>query len=189
MTSFRRYRDGRVRGELEPFAAGLLVDLSRQLVELVRDGEPAPIESDDPFAQLADLGSPRESPDDPALQRLLPDASDDDTEVSAEFRRFTERALRESKVADAMVVIEALGEDPADLPDDLEVELSGDDLRAWMRHLTALRLTLAERLELGDADVEVLAEALPDSDPRRQGLEIYDWLAYVVETLVRASTR
>ena len=39
-----------------------------------------------------------ERPDDPALARLLPDAYADDDEASAEFRRFTERTLRETKM-------------------------------------------------------------------------------------------
>ena len=41
------------------------------------------------------------TPDDPALARLLPDAYADDEEAAAEFRRFTERDLRDAKARDA----------------------------------------------------------------------------------------
>ena len=60
---------------------------------------------------MLDFDAPREIPDDPALQRLLPDAHRDDPEVAAEFRRFTERSLREGKVDDAIVVLRSLGAD------------------------------------------------------------------------------
>lgn len=59
---------------------------------------------------------PLPAPDDPAVHRLLPDASRDDAEVTAEFRRLTEDDLRQQKIDrlaalfDALTV-EALGHD------------------------------------------------------------------------------
>ena len=44
---------------------------------------------------------PLAPPTDPAVRRLLPDASRDDPEVAAEFRRLTEDDLRAGKIAPA----------------------------------------------------------------------------------------
>ena len=45
------------------------------------------------------------TPDDPALHRLFPDAYADDEDASAEFRRFTERSLRDGKLGRAWLAI------------------------------------------------------------------------------------
>ena len=79
-----------------------IANLARQLIELLSDGEPLEPVGDDPLEAMLDFDAPREAPEDPALLRLLPDAHRDDAEVAAEFRRFTERGLRESKVDDAI---------------------------------------------------------------------------------------
>ena len=97
MTTFRGRRKGKVSVELPPYAAGLIENLARQLVELLRDGESIEPVGTDPLEAMLDFDAPREAPDDPALLRLLPDARPDDAEASAEFRRFTEKTLRETK--------------------------------------------------------------------------------------------
>ncbi|MEJ7689426.1 MAG: DUF2017 domain-containing protein [Nocardioidaceae bacterium] len=187
MTVFRHRRRGMVAVELPPYAAGLLASLVRQLVELLSDGEARATATEDPLEAMLDLGSPRDTPQDPALLRLLPDAHRDDPEAAAEFRRFTERGLRESKVADAMVVLEALG-----LPDDehgeadLEFELDPEQQRAWMRCLTDLRLTLAERLGVTAEDEDFWA-GLAEDDDRLPIYEIYGWLSYLLESLIDAA--
>ena len=186
MSVFRARRKGRVAVELPPYAAGLLASLVRQLVELLSDGEVRSTATDDPLEAMLEVDSPRETPDDPALRRLLPDASSDDPDVTAEFRRFTERGLRESKVANALVVLDTMGLSN-DEPDeaDLEFELDADQVRAWMRCLTDLRLTLAERLDVTADDDEVWAK-LPEDDERLPIYEIYGWLAYLLESLIDA---
>ncbi|MGH3308271.1 MAG: DUF2017 family protein, partial [Nocardioides sp.] len=50
---------------------------------------------------------------------------------------------------------------------------------------TDLRLALATRLEVEEGDEE-LWYALPDDDPRAQAHDIYEWVGYLQETLVRA---
>ncbi len=188
MTVFRARRKGQVSVELPTYAAGLLASLVRQLVELLSDGE-AQATTSDPLEEILDFSTPREAPQDPALRRLLPDAHRDDPEAAAEFRRFTERGLREAKVADALVVLAAL-ELPADeaAAADLELELDSSSARAWMRCLTDLRLTLAERLGI-TAESEELWQDLPADDERLPGYEIYGWLSYLLESLVHAVQR
>ena len=202
---FERRRRGRVYAELPPYAAGLLASLCRQLIELLSDGEPTDAGTSDPLEAMVDFGSPRERPDDPALRRLLPDASRDDPDVAAEFRRLTEGSLRELKVADARVVLETLasGYDPeVESPtaagegaagsgvegheaQGYEVELDAEQARAWMRTLTDLRLTLAERVEFAEQP-EGYWDSLPESDEQRGVYEIFGWLGYLLETLVAA---
>ena len=184
MTTFRSHGRGHVYVELPVYAAELLANLTRQLVELLRDGE-APVHAEDPLEAMLTVDGPREPPDDPALRRLFPSAHRDDEEAAAEFRRFTEPTLRQSKADDGTLVLTAL--QAAEESDDGDVEflLDGDAVRAWMRWLTALRLTLAERLGVTAGDEEYW-ESLDPDDERLPVYEIYSWLGYLLESLLAA---
>jgi hypothetical protein len=185
---FQSRRKGRVYVEMPGFSGRLIADLARQLIELLSDGEATSGAGVDPLEELVEMDSPRDQPTDPALLRLLPDAYTDSPEVAAEFRRFTEQGLRKAKIGAAEVVVRSIGEiDPADEDAALEFELSRDAARAWMRCLTDLRLTLAERLEVTADDDEATWLALPDDDPRGSLYRIYGWLGYQLETLLEAS--
>ena len=193
MTEFRSRRQGAVYVVLAPPFAALLANLTRQLVELLRDGEASA--SDDPLEAMVGMDGPREMPDDPALLRLLPDAHRDDSEAASEFRRLTERTLRDGKVNDATVVLESLADgavddiDPAEDADvDVEFELDRDQVRSWLRCITDLRLTLAERLGVTAEDDEYWASLDPD-DERLPVYEIYGWLGFVQESLLDAAQK
>ncbi len=73
-------------------------------------------------------------------------------------------------------------------PGDVEFLLDANQARAWMRCLTALRLTLAERLDV-TAEDEDYWNALDESDERRPVYEIYGWLGYLLESLIDAVRR
>ena len=79
---------------------------------MVSQGFPPAQESSDPFEEIVkDLegnGTSGNSPEDPLLKRLFPDAYPRDAMASADFRRFTERDLRAMKVAEARVVLDRL---------------------------------------------------------------------------------
>lgn len=193
MTEFRSRRQGAVYVVLAPPFAALLANLTRQLVELLRDGEASA--SDDPLEAMVGMDGPREMPDDPALLRLLPEAHRDDSEAASEFRRLTERTLRDGKVNDATVVLESLADgapddiDTADDADvDVEFELDRDQVRSWLRCITDLRLTLAERLGVTAEDDDYWASLDPD-DERLPVYEIYGWLGYVQESLLDAAQK
>ncbi len=188
MTHFRRHRRGSVYVDLPAHAARLLANLTRQLIELLRDGEAAPHVGADPLEAMLSVDGPRDAPVDPALLRLLPDAHLDDEEAAAEFRRYTESSLREGKVADANVLLSTLGPLDDDDVDDLEFLLDGDQARAWMRCLTALRLTLAERLGVTAEDDDYW-QTLDETDERLPVYEIYGWLGYLLESLIDAVRR
>ena len=136
------------------------------------------------FAELVDDAS---SGDDPAIDRLVPDAYAD-AEAALEFRDLTERELLGRRGDDAAAVLASL-HDAADLPaqpDDavlletVEVHLDADAAQAWLRTLAAIRLVLATRLGIVQTD-----DHRPD-DPR---FGIYDWLGYRLDGLVTALDR
>src|SRR3954447_26216550 len=114
----------------------LLANLFTQLDDLLDDGRPV---SADPFEELAamsglaglgeDDGTPPQTPDDPALARLLPDANRDDAEAAAEFRRLTENGLRARKRAGARLAAEVLRREGA-------VILGDDESQALLKSLT-----------------------------------------------------
>jgi hypothetical protein len=205
VSAFRRARKGGARAAFPPLEANLLRNLSRQLIELLRDDGRRGPRSGDALESLFDFDEPIEAPEDPVLARLLPDAYDDE-ERAAEFRRFTEHGLRDAKVVQATTVIESLergglGEDeitlppgPPDLSDarpddaaDVEVDLDADAVQAWLRCLTDLRLALAERLEITEEDMSGFDQL--DEDPKAGMYAVYSWLGYLQETLVDAAAR
>lgn len=184
---FRAGRHGVVHVDIPQYGAGLLASLARQLVELLSDGEAARDGEADPLEEILTIDEPREAPEDPALRRLLPDAHLDDAEAAAEFRRYTERGLRDSKVTDALVVVDAIGASDGEAAGDLELDLDAQQARAWMRCLTDMRLTLAARLEVKAGDEDYWA-GLPETDDRLPVYEIYTWLGYLLETLIDAAS-
>jgi hypothetical protein len=120
-----------------------------------------------------------ELPDDPILARLLPDVYADDPEAAAEFRRYTELGLRSGKVAAAQTVLATL---PAGGG---RVQLSEDDARAWLRALNDVRLSLGVVLGVTD-DFDDEVQNLSQDDPRAAYIGVYQWLAFLQESLVDA---
>ncbi|OLT54371.1 DUF2017 family protein [Cellulosimicrobium sp. CUA-896] len=98
------------------------------------------------------------APADPAVRRLLPDASDD-TDVAAEFRRFTQGDLAAEKIGRLVLLGQMLvdGEPASAAP----FVVPRDTARRVAGALTDVRLVLAERLDLRtDAQVEGLYDEL-----------------------------
>ena len=190
MSGFKRHRrTGTAVATFTSMEADLLRSLTGQLIELLRDEAPAPASEVDPLEQLLDLSGPTAAPEDPVLARLLPSAYPDDDEAAADFRRFTESGLRNGKAAAAGTVIETLQEaglgDQPEMGVFIDVELDEPSALTWMRALTDLRLAIGTRLGVEEGDEEFWA-SLPDEDPRVQVHDIYDWLGFLQETLVRA---
>ena len=172
----------------------LLASLVGQLLELVRDDPANAADRDDPLAAvLGGLGDEPDRPTDPVLLRLFPDAYRDDDEAASDFRRFTERGLRETKAGFAATVLASLAtaDQAADAYADaqqrekVKVHLDSNEAEAWLRTLTDLRLALGTRLGVEEGDEEHW-EALSEDDPRRHVHDVYQWLGFVQETLVRA---
>ena len=193
MSGFARHRrSGKVIATFTGFEADLLRSLTGQLVELLRN-EAATVDERDPFEALMDFSGPTTAPEDPVLARLFPTAYPDDEEAASEFRRFTEGTLRDGKARAAATVIDTL--EDAGLPPLLEedglmidVELDEPEAMSWLRSFADVRLALATRLGVEEGD-EDYWYALPDDDPRAQAHDIYEWVAYLQETLVQSLSR
>lgn len=176
---------------LSAYEVELLTSLVRQVVELVSDGEPEgfapPDPSADPFEALAadlavDPDEP-EVPEDPVLRRLFPNAYPHDAAASSDFRRFTERGLRTTKVTDAQVVLDDL---EATDHGRVDLRVAPEHVDGWLRTLTSVRLAVATRLGITDTEsAEELAQ-LDDADPRSYMVSVYDWLGFAQETMVGA---
>ncbi|KJQ52919.1 DUF2017 family protein [Microbacterium sp. SA39] len=124
-------------------------------------------------------------PDDSAVQRLTPSAYPDDRDAAESFaastrddllnRRITEAATVRKELSPFVADVESLSEDDAMAPRDLVI--AEDDLDAWLRTLTAIRLVIAERLGITSEDQQ--------ADDGRG--DLYDWLGYRLEVLIQAA--
>ena len=189
--AFRRSR-GRVSARFTAAQAVILRNLVSQVAELMGTaadpgaadpaapggpGEPAL--SIEELAAAIGASAPTSPPEDPVLARLLPDAYRDDPEAAGEFRRYTEQGLRSGKVAAAQTVLDTL---PAGGG---HVRLGPEDAQAWLRALNDVRLAIGTVLGITE-DYEDEMEAASWADPRSAYLEVYHWLGYVQDSLVRA---
>ena len=107
-------------------------------------------------------GAPLEPPTDPAVRRLLPDASSD-PEIAGEFRRYTDDDLRQRKVERLLLFAELLMEVPpsANESDQLDVVIMTDEAEAVAGALADIRLVIGERLGLrSDEDSAELYDAV-----------------------------
>lgn len=167
---------------LDPEERAALLDVVDDVAELLGGDRPAP-GGDLPEVRLG--AGPVAAPRDPALRRLLPDASRASPDVAAEFRRLTDDDLRATKVAQLDALRAALAaEGPG-------VVVSPADAPIVAAALTDLRLVLAERLGIrteadADAVYRLAAEGRPldlaDADAvARQFLAIVSALLWALQ--------
>lgn len=125
--------------------------------------EPEPVKMESPLAQLLNsipLDQSIEVPQDPAVLRLLPDASSD-KEVAQEFRRFTDSDLRQTKVRRMLGFCELLLAVPAheDEEEHFPLTVALEQARDVAGALTDMRLVMAQRLEVDtDNDAEEVSD-------------------------------
>ena len=143
--------------------------------------EPDPVRSLLGLRPLPDVVPP---PVDPAVHRLLPDASDDDDELAAEFRRLTEGDLRNAKIERLRTLWLSLTDGVAGAPGapgeaDTDLVVRRHDAVDLAATLTDLRLVLADRLGLEtEEDSDALYDALDrrdlgEQDPDRSAREVF----------------
>jgi len=133
----------------------ILINLAEQILELLG----SPPEARDPLHDVVGISGSELPPEDPVLKRLLPSAYKE-IQDAAEFRRYTEDALREKKRAHAYLIRESLiddeglGEEIVQGDRDLDItsiriSIKSDDAWSWLGGLNDIRLALAVRLEIG----------------------------------------
>jgi hypothetical protein len=114
-----------------------------------------------------------EDTSDPAVARLFPDAYEGNEE-SAEFRKYSEPALREKKDRDSAYIRSCLGVAGVISIKEIEVD-------SWLRGINDLRLTLGTRLEVtGDE----YGGEIPEDDPRSFLYSLYGWLGWLQGSLL-----
>jgi hypothetical protein len=168
-----------ITGYLEPAERELLRSLFDDVVSML---EPEQRASQDPLAALVGLDTDAREPSDRALRRLLPNVMKNDDDASLEFRRLTERSLREGKIGALRAA--ALGLDKE------ELVLSPADARHWSAALNDVRLVLAERLDIRDeADAEHVHQMQDWSqaeDVESYLALVYNFTTWLQESLVQA---
>jgi Domain of unknown function (DUF2017) len=186
VTAVRRTRRG-VVVSFDEVEASLLRHLVGEVRELLVDGEelPAPaaraggLPSDAELVAMTGLGEPAgaDTPGDPALARLLPDAYRDDPGAAGEFRRLTESSLRRDKVTAADKLLATLPGDGSG-----EVRLDAELTETWLSTINDVRLALGTRLEVS----EEMAEPDPE-DPDAPAYVVYLWLTELQGVLVEVA--
>ena len=208
VSGFRR-KKGLVVATFAPFEVRLLRQFVYELVLLLQaeagaGASPAVVDEspDDPedeqdeFEAITALSGldptahqlPSEPPEDPVIARLFPAAYLEDDESAAEFRRFTQDRLVERKHESSHAVLATLPEEVDLDDDDVKIELDLAAATHWLGTLNDVRLALGVRLGVEQDDDDVW-DALPDDDPRGTVHEIYQWLAWVQDTLLSSLPR
>lgn len=185
---FTRSR-GRLTLRLDDAEVTVLRGLLKQFEELVA---PTTAATTDPLAAMVGIDVDSVTPQDPALLRLFPDGYRDDPDAAADFRRFTERGLRNAKLERATVVGAVLEQFPFDESASDQtvnaVVVDGDQSQAWLLTCNDLRLVLGSRLEIVSDDQQVGTDWDSDDD-RFQLLSLYQWLTWLQSTLLESLAR
>ncbi|NJC22793.1 hypothetical protein BJ994_001869 [Arthrobacter pigmenti] len=170
------------RGIAGEFEAGELRLLRRLFDDVVQLLEPEVRENEDPLAAMVGLDSEAVKPEDSAVGRLLPDAVRNDDAEALEFRRLTERSLREDKVG-ALRGAALLLENP-------QVLLNPEQAQMLARAFNDVRLVLADRLRIEtDEDAARLHEIadLKDAEDLESYLAlVYNFVTWLQEGLMQA---
>ena len=193
MSGFTRHRrSGRVIATFTGFEADLLRSLASQLVELLRNEEAVPQRDAGPARGAGGLRrADRRRPTTRCSPGCSPRRTPTTRRRPAEFRRYTEGGLRDGKAAAACAVIDTLEEAglPPELTEDglmIDVELDAagrGDLAARPSPTCGSRWPPGSRSRTA---TRTTGTSLPDDDPRAQAHDIYEWVGYLQETLVRA---
>ena len=174
---FRSAPHGGVRLRISPDEARLLSSMAELLLRIVEEPE-----QQDGLAALVGISDSATRPADPVLARLFPDAYTDDSAAATDFRRYTENDLRRHKRENARRVAAAI---PAEGG---EITLDADDVQAWLKVLTDVRLSLGTRMGLEtEEDAYAMRAAASRDESLAAAAHIYEWLTYVQESLIQAA--
>ena len=138
-------------------------------------------EGEDELARMVGITEDARPPEDPALARLLPQAGEDE-EQSAEFRRLTERGIREAKTAHLRMA-------QMDVQSS-RLQLDPTHAQAFAAALNDVRLVLAARLGIEDEDDAERVASYTDwsqaEDVESYMALVYHFVSWLQETLIQA---
>ena len=113
-------------------------------------------------------------PEDPSLRRLRPTAYEDDLEAEDEFRRLMDGELLESRREALLVLVDTAARD----------RLTAEELDAWLRALTDLRLAVGTQLDVTE---DTYAREIDPRDPQAYELSVFAYLSWLQEAAVEAA--
>jgi Domain of unknown function (DUF2017) len=113
-------------------------------------------------------------PADPSLRRLRPTTYEDDAESEDEFRRLMDGDLLESRRDALLVLVDTAARE----------RLTAEELDAWLRALTDLRLAVGTRLEVTE---DTYAREIDPRDPQAYELSVFAYLSWLQEAAVEAA--
>lgn len=176
--AFRNTRKG-IAGYLEPGERDLVRKLFGDIITML---EPDTVADEDPLAAMVGLDEKAETPSDPALFRLLPNAVNDDDDEALEFRRLTERSLRETKVGALRAASLSL--------DSSRLLLNYEQGQIFSKALNDVRLVLAKRLDIESTeDAERIHEVTSPAqaeDVEQYLALVYNFTTWLQESLMQA---
>lgn len=206
--AFRRRPNGDISCRLEGEEKSVIAQVAQEVFDLIRidlgmdDDTPSVMEamdSDDPLRRLEAefAATSSRTPRDSASKRLFPDASTDPASAE-EFRRFGQTAIAETKLADLRTLMRTLDQSGLAFS---EVTLHGEEVTAWLRSLTTLRIVLADRLGVereGDFETLAMLQEIENRVPEAEDaptteetaapelmMAVYELLSWLQESLLR----
>lgn len=144
--------------------------------------EPAPIQVSDPLAEIVGIDETAVEPIDEAVARLFPNAYTDDDEAATEFRRFTERGLRQRRMEQTKTV-----EMVFERASRGATTVSEPETRAALGVFNDLRVVLGVRLGI-EQDDDGRDDFIAPEDPRRPMYVAYQWLTWLQQALLESMT-
>lgn len=184
---FRR-KGGRYVARMDSGEREIVVGLLTQAHDLLALDEPP--STGDPLRDLLNgLGREPASREevaarDPALRRLLPQASRDDDHVAQDFRELAEDNIRRAKAAHLATAIKVLSFEKGS-----KVELDQQQAQSLMIGVGDVRLILADRLDIQtDEDAEQLHDRVAfgdDGDVQTLFAAYYEFFTWLQESLAQ----
>ena len=115
-----------------------------------------------------------EDPGDPTLRRLRQSAYEDDEEADGEFQELMQRELEDGRRQALTLLVETASRE----------RLTAEELDAWLRALTDLRLALGTRLEVTE---DTYDRDIDPRDPAAYDLSVFAYLSWLQEQAVEAA--
>jgi len=150
-------------GHVERAGSGAVVVLDKSERRLLGD-------LIDSMLELLDNGGR----DDPAVERLFPDAYGSEAEARA-WHDLVGDELQRNKVSSLRSVKGALKH--------RRIELDEAEMQMWLSALNDVRLAIGARLEVTE---EMMGAELARDDPRAPTLAVMHWLGWLQESMLRA---
>jgi hypothetical protein len=150
-------------GHVSPAGSGAVVVLDKSERKLLAD-------LIDSMLELLDDGGR----DDPAVERLFPDAYGPEAEAST-WHDLVGDELQRHKVSSLESVKGALKRG--------RIELDEAEIQMWLSALNDVRLAIGARLEVTE---EMMGAELAHDDPRAPTLAVLHWLGWLQESMLQA---